>query len=310
MNTQNSAIETPAVVLSPANPSSPARGLLFGAIGVLAFSFTLPFTRVAVETLDPLFVGAGRAVVAGLLAIAVLAITRQRFPRGMQIVRLLVIAAGVIAGFPLLTSFAMQTAPASHGAVVIGVLPAATALAAVIRAKERPSRLFWVTSVAGVIAAIAFVAISAGGLAGIHASDLLLLGAVALAAIGYAEGGMLSRELGSWQTICWALVLALPVMLPLTIVSATSHPVHAGPAGWLAFAYLGVISMFLGFFAWYRGLAIGPMANVSQIQLVQPLLTFAWAVLLFGENLDWRVLVGGIAIIALAATAVRARVRT
>nr|WP_255579230.1 DMT family transporter [Cryobacterium sp. PAMC25264] len=290
-------------------PGSSAAGLGFGLLGVLAFSFTLPLTRVAVGQLDPLFVGAGRAVAAGLLAILVLAVLRQRFPRGQQWARLALVGAGVIAGFPILTSYALQTVPAAHGAVVIGLLPAATAVVAVLRARERPTSRFWLASGLGVSAVVGFVAITAGGLEALQPADLLLAGAVALAAIGYGEGALLSRELGSWQTICWALIVALPVMVPLMLVGLGSGWPRADAPAWLAFAYLAGVSMFLGFFAWYRGLAIGPIARVSQIQLVQPVLTIVWAALLLGERLDLVVLVGAVAVIACAATAVRARIR-
>jgi len=288
---------------------SSARGLIFGFLGVLMFSFTLPMTHIAVAQLAPLFIGNGRAVVAGSLAIAVLAITKQRRPQGTQWLRLAIVAGGVIFGFPLFTSFALQTVPSSHGAVVIGLLPAATAVAAVIRGKERPSLGFWIASGAGVLAVIAFIAIAGGGLAGLRPGDLLLVGAVVTAAIGYAEGALLSREIGSWQTICWALVLALPVTLTITGISVAPGWPQADAPAWLAFAYMALFSMFLGFFAWYRGLAIGPIASVSQIQLVQPVLTIVWSALLLGEALEWLVWVGALVVIACAAAAVRSRVR-
>ena len=289
--------------------------MAFGLLGVLAFSFTLPFTRVAVAELSPLFIGAGRAVAAALLGAIVLAVVRPRLPRGRQWLRLAVVGLGVVAGFSLLTSFALQTVPAAHGAVVIGLLPAATAAAAVLRAKERPSRAFWWASAAGVVAVIGFVAISAGGIAALQPADLLLVAAVVSAAIGYAEGAMLSRELGSWQTICWALLVSLPVMVPLTVVGAASmiEANHRWPEvglqAWLAFAYLATVSMFLGFFAWYRGLAIGPISRVSQIQLVQPVFTIVWSALLLHEHLDWTVWAGAAVVVLCAATAVRSRVR-
>ncbi|MCU1409508.1 MAG: Membrane protein [Rhodoglobus sp.] len=289
--------------------SSPARGLAFGFLGVLIFSFTLPMTHIAVADLAPLFISNGRAVVAGALAIAVLAITRQRFPKGRQWLRLAVVAGGVIFGFPLFTSFALQTVPSSHGAVVIGLLPAATAVAAVIRGKERPSLAFWLASGAGVLAVVVFVALAGGGLQELRPGDLLLLGAVVTAAIGYAEGALLSREIGSWQTICWALVLALPVTLVITAVTVAPGWPRAGAPAWLAFGYMALFSMFLGFFAWYRGLAIGPIARVSQIQLVQPVLTIVWSALLLGEALEWTVWVGALVVILFAGIAVRARVR-
>ncbi|MBB5917538.1 drug/metabolite transporter (DMT)-like permease [Nocardia transvalensis] len=148
------------------------------------------------------------------------------------------------------------------------------------------------------------------GLGGLRPSDLLLFGAVVAAAIGYAEGGLLARELGAWQTVSWALVLAAPLMIALTVASALRHHPGGGPSAWFAFAYLAVVSMYLGFFAWYRGLAIGPMSRVSQVQLVQPVLTIGWAALLLHEDLTWPTVVGGLAVIACAATTVRARVRT
>lgn len=210
-------------------------------------------------------------------------------------------------GFPFLTSYALQTAPAGHGAVVIGLLPAATAVTTVLRTRERPATSFWVFAALGAAAAVTFASLQDDGLHGVHLSDLLLLGAVAAGAIGYAEGGMLARELGSWQTVSWALVLVSPVTIALTVVAVAQQP-PAGTAGeWLAFAYLAVISMFLGFFAWYRGLAIGPMAQVSQVQLVQPVLTITWAALILHEQPTWATGLGGLAVVLAAALAVRTR---
>ncbi|MFD3446986.1 DMT family transporter [Microbacteriaceae bacterium 4G12] len=284
-------------------------GLLWGLLGVLAFSFTVIFTRVAVETLSPLFVGSGRAVVAAALASVALVVTRQRLPRRAQWGRLAIVAAGVVAGFPLLTSFALQTAPASHGAVVIALLPAGTAVLAVVRAKERPRRAFWVAAGAGAVAAVAFGSMQDGGFGALYWSDLLLFAAVLAAAVGYAEGGLLARELGAWQTVSWALVVAAPVMLGLTVLSIAIEPPRGSVGGWAAFGYLAVVSMFLGFFAWYRGLAIGPMTQVSQVQLAQPVLSIAWAALLLGEDVTWATIAGGAAVVLCAGLAVRTRLR-
>ncbi|VXC57329.1 Uncharacterized transporter YdeK [Arthrobacter sp. 9AX] len=286
-----------------------ASGIWLGLAGVAAFSFTVPFTKVAVASLSPLFIGSGRAVVAAILAGLALALTRQRLPHGMQWARLAVVAAGVVIGFPLLTSFALTSTPASHGAVVIALLPAATATAAVIRGRERAPRTFWLVTGLGACAAIVFASLSSGGFGQLNWTDLLLLGSVAAAAIGYAEGGMLARELGAWQTVSWALVLASPLMVLLTAVSIAQQPPSAGLVQWMAFAYLGVISMFLGFFAWYRGLAIGPIASVSQMQLIQPVLTICWAGLLLGESLTWPTVFGGVAVIFCAGAAVRVRLK-
>ncbi|WP_310056411.1 DMT family transporter [Arthrobacter ginsengisoli] len=290
----------------PLSPRPPA-GLWWGLLGVAAFSFTVPFTRLAVGGLHPLFIGSGRAVLAAVLAAGALALTRQRPPRGVHWVRLAVVAGGIVVGFPLLTSFALSSVPASHGAVVIALLPAATATMAVLRGRERPPLAFWLVTGVGAVAAIAFASAQSGGFGQLHWTDLLLFGAVVAAAIGYAEGGLLARELGAWQTVSWALVLASPLMVFLMALSMSQQPPSATPVEWAAFAYLGVVSMFLGFFAWYHGLAIGPMAQVGQVQLIQPVLSICWAGLLLGEHLAWTTIIGGLAVVLCAGLAVRAR---
>lgn len=302
MNQHSSAIPRLSTPLSASRA-----GLAWGLLGVVAFSFTVPFTRVAVGGLSPLFIGSGRAVIAAVLAIAALALTRQRFPTGLQWVRLAVVAGGIVVGFPLLTSYALTTAPASHGAVVIALLPAATAAMAVIRGRERPPKSFWAMAVIGAAVAVGFAALQGGSLTHLATPDLLLFAAVLAAAVGYAEGGLLARELGAWQTISWALAIASPVMLALTVTAVRQQPPHGTPAEWAAFAYLAVVSMFLGFFAWYRGLAIGPMALVSQVQLTQPVLSILWAALLLHEHLPPATVLGGVAVIACAGAAVRTR---
>lgn len=286
---------------------SPRSGVGWGLLGVVAFSLTLPLTRIAIGGMSPLFIGSARAVVAAALAGAVLLLTRQPRPTGRQWLRLAVVAGGVIAGFPLLTSFALTTVPASHAAVVVGLLPAATAVAVVLRTGERPTRSFWVFAALGSAAAVLFASMQSGGIGALHAADLLLFGAVLAAAIGYAEGGLLARELGSWQTIAWALVLSAPLMAVLAASAAAVEPPTPTTAEWLAFGYLSVVSMFLGFVAWYRGLAIGPMAQVSQIQLVQPVMSITAAALLLHETVGWPTVLGGLSVIACAALAVRTR---
>lgn len=296
-------------VIAPVIPPLRSTGVWWGLLGVAAFSFTVPFTRVAVEGMSPLFIGSGRAVVAGVLAAGALLLTRQRLPKPAQWVRLAVVAGGVVVGFPLLTSFALTTADASHGAVVIALLPAATATVAVLRGRERLPTMFWAATGAGAVAALAFAFVQSGGPGQLSWADLLLLGAVIAAALGYAEGGLLARELGAWQTVSWALVLASPLMVLLTVISIIQQAPTGTTSQWLSFTYLGVVSMFLGFFAWYRGLSIGPMAQVSQIQLVQPVLSLCWAALILGETLTTTTLLGGLAVILCAGTAVRIRLK-
>lgn len=260
--------------------------------------------------MSPLFIGAGRAVGAAVLAATALRLTRQVLPTTTQWRRLAVVGGGIVIGFPLLTSYALVTAPASHGAMVIALLPAATAVMAVLRGRERPPAAFWVAALAGAVAAIGFASVQGGEAGRLHWADLLLFCAVVTAAIGYAEGGLLARELGAWQTVSWALVLCAPVMLVLTVVAVARDTPSGGAAEWGSLAYLAVVSMFLGFFAWYRGLAIGPMARVSQIQLVQPVLSICWAALLLHEHVSWATAVGAAAVIACAGLAVRVRLDT
>ncbi|MEU8182082.1 DMT family transporter [Micromonospora sp. NPDC049047] len=259
-------------------------GLGLGALGVLAFSMSLPATRVAVQELDPWFVAFGRAVGAALLAWAYLRLTGAPRPTRDQWRRLAVVALGVVVGFPLFTSLALTTRTSAHSAVVITVLPALTAVSAVLRAGERPPLPFWVASAGGLTAVLAFLATSGTVRGELSAADLFLLAAVVLCGLGYAEGGALARELGGARTICWALLLSVPVTLPITLVAARAHPPGPDAAAWTAFGYLTVISMFLGFFAWYAGLARGGVARVGQLQLAQPVLTLIWSALLLGET--------------------------
>ncbi|MEY5017666.1 MAG: hypothetical protein RL431_715 [Actinomycetota bacterium] len=292
----------------PHRGASPAAGIFFGLLGVVSFSLSLPMTGLALQSFPSLFVGAGRAVGAAILAIIVLSATRTAIPTVRQFVRIAIVAAGVVVGFPFFTSYALQHVPSSHGAVIIGLLPAMTAVAAVLRGRERPTRMFWVAAGLGAVSVVGFSAITHEGGAGVSPADLLLVAAVLCAAIGYAEGGLLSREIGSWQTISWALVVALPFMVPLTIVSLDGFTWNVTPQAWLGFGYLTAVSMFLGFFAWYRGLAIGPMTRVSQIQLVQPVLTILWAALFFGEKVDLLVWCAAATVVMWATLAVRARI--
>ena len=258
--------------------------VFLGFLGVLAFSFTLPATRVAVEQLDPTFVGIGREAFAALLAGLILLVARAPFPSRVQLRRLAIVALGVVFGWPLFTAIALQDVTSAHSAVIVGILPAATAVAAVLRAGERPTRGFWLASLAGLMAVLGFAASQGAGLP--STADLLILIAVALSAIGYAEGGALARELGGWRVICWAVLLSAPLTIPIALVAAAGSDVHADADAWLGFAYVAGVSALLGFFPWYAGLARGGVAKIGQVQLVQPLLTLAWSAALLGEHVS------------------------
>jgi drug/metabolite transporter (DMT)-like permease len=264
-------------------------GLLYGFLGVLCFSFTLPATRLAVTELDPTFVGLGRGVVAGTVAAFILWLSRQRLPNAQQWRGLVIVALGVVLGFPLLSAWAMQRLPAAHGAVVLGLLPLATAIAGVLRSGDRPSRLFWIASVMGSATVVSFAV--AMGARQLQFENLALLGAVIAAAVGYAEGGKLAQQLGGWQVICWALVLSAPFEAVPAFIAAGHHPLPTALPAWLGFAYLCLVSQLVGFFAWYHGLAMGGVARVSQMQLFQPFLTILFSALLLRESLTLSTLV-------------------
>ncbi|MBE8966066.1 DMT family transporter [Nostocales cyanobacterium LEGE 12452] len=274
-------------------------GLGCGFLGVLGFSLTLPATRAAVADFDPTFVGLGRAVVAGVLAMIVLWVTRQPLPLSKHWGSLLIITAGVVLGFPLLSAWAMQQLPATDGAVIIGLVPLVTAIAATLKGRERPSRKFWFASIFGSTTVVVFAFTSSAGQ--IQGADLLLLGAVGAAAIGYAEGGHLAQILGGWQVICWALVIAFPILLIPVTYTVFQHGLVASPTAWLGFSYVSIFSQFLAFFAWYHGMSIGGVARISQIQLLQPFLTIIFSGLLLGEQITpLMLLVSGIVIASIA----------
>jgi drug/metabolite transporter (DMT)-like permease len=283
---------------------------VWGGLGVLGFSFSLPATRLAVADLDPVVVGLGRALVAAVLAAALLAVRREAAPARADIPRLAVVGVGVVIGFPVFSSLALRDLSSAHASVIVGLLPAATAAFAVVRAGERPGRGFWAAAGAGLIAVLAFAATQ--GAAGLATADLYVLAAVALCALGYAEGGALSRRYGGWQVICWALVLTAPAIAPFVALAIADSGLAAGADAWLGFAYVALFSMFLAFFAWYRGLAQGGVARIGQIQLAQPVLTLVWAALLLGEQVSAATVVAALAVLACvgATQRVTARSRT
>jgi drug/metabolite transporter (DMT)-like permease len=283
-----------------------ARGLRLGLLGVLGFSLTLPMTRRAVLELDPVFVGLGRSMISVSIASAIILWRHDRFPGLRYLPRLLAVALGVVVGFPLFTALALQHAPAAHGAVVTGILPLGTALCGTLRARERPSFVFWMAAFAGTATILAFIILENG--LRTTGSDLLLLGAVATCSFGYAEGGNLSRELGGLRVISWALVLAAPFLAIPVVYVGWKHGLHASAGAWAAFGYMGVVSMFFAFWAWYQGLALGGVARVSQVQLLQPFLTIAASWLMLGEHIGPSTLVAALIVVATVAIGRRASI--
>ncbi|WP_417770906.1 DMT family transporter [Stappia sp.] len=239
-----------------------------GLLGVLIFSGSLPATRVAVAGFSPLFLTSARAVLAALLAATLLAVLREKRPARGDLGPLVLVALGVVVGFPLLTAMALEHITSAHSVVFIGLLPLATALFGVLRGGERPRPLFWLFSCAGALAVAVFALWQNARIS--LAGDLPMLAAILVCGFGYAEGARLSRRLGGWQVICWALVLALPVMAPLALVAHPQTLAGIAAPAWLGLAYVSVFSMLVGFFFWYRGLALGGIAGVGQLQLLQP----------------------------------------
>jgi drug/metabolite transporter (DMT)-like permease len=273
---------------------------------VVAFSLSMPATKLAVQTLDGWIVGLGRGVVAALCALLLLLSYRgQSLPPLRLWGRLAVVALGVVVGFPLLSALALQSVPSSHAVVIIAMTPAATALMGVVRAAERPSVRFWIASATGLLAVIVFCL--ARGFGALQAADGLLLAAVLAAALGYAEGALLARELGSWQVICWALILSAPILTPIVVVRIWTVGWMPSAPSLAGFAYVSLVSMFLGFFAWYRGLAVGGIARVGQIQLMQPVLSLAWNHWLLGESVTWLHVATALVVLASVWSALRFR---
>lgn len=258
-----------------------SRGWGSGLVGVVIFSGSLPATRVAVGGFEPIFLTSARAVIAALLGAALLLALRQPRPAASDLFSLLIVAVGVVVGFPLLTAMALQHVTSAHSIVFIGLLPLATAAFAVLRGGERPRLGFWLFSLLGSLSVVGF-ALAQGG-AGSGVGDLLMVAAVVLCGLGYAEGAVLSRRLGGWQVICWALALALPVMVPIALVTQPPTWDGIGAPAWLGLAYVSVFSMLVGFVFWYRGLVLGGIAKVGQLQLLQPFFGLALAGALLHE---------------------------
>ena len=270
-------------------------GVLNGLLGVVIFSASLPATRVAVRDFDPVFLTVARAAIAGLLGLALLLAFREKRPQRADLVPLSIVAFGVVVGFPLLTALALQHITSARSIVFIGLLPLATAIFGVLRGGERPRPAFCVFSALGsaLVAGFALLQSQPGSITG----DALMLAAIVVCGLGYAEGAVLSRTAGGWQVISWALVLSLPLMLPLGLALMPRSSAGIGTPAWLGLAYVSLFSMLIGFVFWYRGLAQGGIAAVGQLQLLQPFFGLALAALLLGEPVTSLMLAVTVAVI-------------
>ncbi len=278
-------------------------GWLNGFMGMLIFSGSLPATRVAVMDFDPVFLTVARAAIAGIIGLLLLVLLKQKRPTGREIVSLLVVAGGVVVGFPLLTALALKHVTSAHSIVFIGLLPLATATFGVIRGGERPKPAFWFFSILGSVLVAGFAATR--GLSASLTGDLLMLAAVIVCGLGYAEGGRLSRTIGGWQVICWALVLSLPLMIVVTFIFMPPTFAHIGTPALVSLGYVSLFSMLIGFVFWYRGLSQGGIAAVGQLQLLQPFFGLALAATLLHETVTWSMLAVTVAVILCVAGARR-----
>jgi drug/metabolite transporter (DMT)-like permease len=271
------------------------RGWLNGLVGVLIFSGSLPATRVAVMDFDAVFLTGARAVIAALLAATLLLVGRQRRPEHQDFLPLALVAFGCVVAFPLFTALALQHITSAHAMVFIGALPLATAIFAVLRGGDRPRPAFWIFSALGtcLVAGYAF----AQGIAAAPLGDALMLAAIVTCGLGYAEGARLTARLGGWQVISWALVLSLPVMLPLAWLTAPSSFSGVDVPAWLGLGYVSIFSMLVGFVFWYRGLAQGGVAAVAQLQLLQPFFGLMLAAVLLREQVTWQMQLAALAVV-------------
>ncbi len=270
-------------------------GWLNGLLGVVIFSGSLPATRIAVLDMDPFFLTFLRASIAGLLAAALIAGFREERPHRSQLVPLVIVALGVVVGFPLLTALALQHVTSAHSIVFLGLLPLTTAIFGVLRGGERPRPAFWIFSVLGSLLVVGF-ALSQHASASLT-GDLLMFAAIIVCGLGYAEGAKLTRELGGWQVISWALIVALPFML---IASFTTRPESFSAfstSAWIALGYVSLFSMLIGFIFWYKGLALGGIATVGQLQLLQPFFGLGLSAALLHETVDPLMLVSTLGVI-------------
>ena len=273
-----------------------AKGVVNGLIGVLIFSGSMPATRVAVLQFDPVFLTAARASIAGLLALVILRAFGAPRPARGDLFPLVVVALGVVVGFPLLTAFALRQVTSAHSMVFIGLMPLMTAIFGVVRGGERPRAAFWLFSGFGSLAVAGYALLGGGSV--LLAGDGLLLAAITVCGLGYAEGARLARTLGGWQVISWALVFSLPFMLTLAALQSPASWAGINLPGWLGLGYVSLFSMLIGFIFWYRGLAQGGIAAVGQLQLLQPFLGLALSAALLGESVTWTMLAAVVVIIS------------
>ncbi|WP_326735190.1 DMT family transporter [Streptomyces sp. NBC_01022] len=323
MTAQDSATTGPTIAVDPAatGPASnaPARlaspdslpagrnGTLLALLGVLSFSLTFPSTAWGLESFGPWSLVALRSLLAAAVAGGVLLAARVRVPERQHWAGLAVVAGGVVVGFPLLTTLALQTSTTSHAAVVVGLLPLTTAAFSSVRTGSRPPRAFWAAALAGAAVVIAFTVLQSGG--GLSAGDLYLFCALLVCAAGYTEGGRLAKVMPGWQVTGWALLLTVPLAVAGAAIALPYEPVRLTAHGVIGLVWVSVASTFFGLYVWYRGMAEIGVARASQLQLAQPLLTLIWSFLLLGEEVTAAAPAAAVAVLVCIAVTQRAGAR-
>jgi drug/metabolite transporter (DMT)-like permease len=293
--------------IAPAHSSSERLGLFLGIVGMVIFGGTLPATRLAVSAIDPIALTAIRAAIAGLCSLALLLVLRRPLPPRALLPQLVIAMLCVSIFFPALMAFGMQTVDASHGGVVLGVLPIATALVAVAITHERPRPLFWMASLAGAALVIAFALRQGGGTMSV--GDLLLFAAVVVSAVGYGFSGRLTSSMPGWEVISWVLVIALPISIPASLLTMPADIMQIPAKPMFGLLYVALFSQWIGFFAWNAGMAMGGIARVSQVQLLQPFVTFALAAFFNDETITFQIVLFAAAVVATVAISTRTRGR-
>lgn len=287
-------------------------GLLLALLGVLGFSFSLPWTVWALESFDPVLTATGRALIAGAVAAIILLIRRVPWPDRSLLRPLLYTMAGAVFGWPILIALALERTTAAHAAVIAAIMPLVTAVFAVLRTGERVARQFWIAAVAGTVALIVFALLRGGAEGGNVVADLLIVGAVLASSWCYVEGASLTKVMPGWQVISWVVVLALPLTIPISVILALTGGVSTPvtPHAWVGMVFLGLVSVYFAFFAWYKGLSMAGVARGAQTQQVQAPLTLLWSALLLGETITLAMVVAALAIVGCVAWAVRVRTPT
>ncbi len=306
MNTLTIKTTNPSTAICEDN-NGMRTGLLLGLLAVTAFSLTLPVTSIAIRQLDPWFVAFSRCSSAGLLAACALYMLRCPMPNRDQLKQLILVAAGVVLGFPLFSALGIETVPVSHGGIMVGILPLMTAAIGCYLNHERNSLLFWCCSLA---AALVVIVYASGGTNQWQTGDSWLIAAIVAAAGGYAVGGRLSAQLGGWQVTCWALALSLPITLPMTLWFQPAAIESVSLDSWMAVLYLALISQLLGFFAWNRALVLGGISRISQVQLLQPFMTLLASAMLLNEAVDLNAITCGVLVLMLVAMGTRTRAKS